>query len=77
MKRRGDSGATFLRSGFESEGLVDMMGAKIGSDLDCAEGSFFAGKDLLFPVSMLIAGNLELWKAKVGGQVDFSGATRW
>ena len=53
-----------------------MMGAKIGSDLDCAEGTFFRRRGIAISCfDARISGNLEFWKAKVGGQVDFAGAT--
>ena len=82
------TGAVFLRDKFEAEGEVRLLGAEIGSNLDCSGGSFkVASGDALSADGIKVTGNVNLedgftaegevrlLSAEIGGDLDCSGGS--
>jgi hypothetical protein len=82
-------GSIFLKNGFSAEGEVRLLGAQVGSNLECDGGSFnnplgeaalnadrvkVAG-GVFFRNGFLAEGAVRLLGAQVGGDVDCSGGT--
>ncbi|MEM6904629.1 MAG: hypothetical protein AAF568_01935 [Pseudomonadota bacterium] len=70
------SGGVYLRNGFEATGEVQLVGAEIGGNLDCAGGTFDGAPKSLSLQQMNVSGTLFLrnLKAPPKGRVDLYAA---
>jgi hypothetical protein len=70
------TGGCFLREGFTASGEVRLLGADIGGNLDCADGTFVnAGGYALNAQGLTLKGGLILYDANVEGAIGLA-ATR-
>jgi hypothetical protein len=70
------TGGCFLRDGFTASGEVRLLGADIGGNLDCADGTFVnAGGYALNAQGLTLKGGLILYDANVEGAIGLA-ATR-
>ncbi|MDG1240681.1 MAG: hypothetical protein P8Q19_00460 [Planktomarina sp.] len=80
-------GVLYLRKELQTTGKFDLLGVKIGGQLDCSQGRFFAGgvavkcnvitvgADVFFGEDFKVRGAIDLIGAEISRNLDLSGAT--
>ena len=80
-------GVLYLRKELQATGKFDLLGVKIGGQLDCSQGRFFAGgvavkcnvitvgADVFFGEDFKVGGAIDLIGAEISRNLDLSGAT--
>ena len=80
-------GVLYLRKELQATGKFDLLGVKIGGQLDCSQGRFFAGgvavkcnvitvgADVFFGEDFKVRGAIDLIGAEISKNLDLSGAT--
>jgi len=80
-------GVLYLRKELQATGKFDLLGVKIGGQLDCSQGRFFAGgvavkcnvitvgADVFFGEDFKVRGAIDLIGAEISRNLDLSGAT--